>query len=92
MKYRMLSVCCECGRCANRIKNIGFTAQHELVLHWWCSGCKRDVYLVKSLSDCWRCCPEPEGFANVGETVRPAFGPDDTRFLRRLGVTLIAEK
>jgi hypothetical protein len=91
MKYRKLTVCCECGRCANRIKNIGFTARHELVLHWWCSGCKRKVYVIKSLSDCWRQCPEPENSANVEETGQLAFGPDDTRFLRSLGVTLLAE-
>jgi hypothetical protein len=50
------------------------------------------VYLVKSLSDCWRRCPEPESFANVEERDRLAFGPDDKRFLRSLGVTLLAEK
>jgi hypothetical protein len=88
MKYRRLPVSCECGRCANRIKNIGFTASHELVLHWWCSGCKRSVYLVKSLSDCWRHCPEPRDFGPAGETRQLAFGPDDSEFLRSLGVTL----
>lgn len=91
MKYRRLSLCCECGRCPNRIKNIGFTAGHELVLHWWCSGCKRAVYVVKSLSDCWRYCPEAEDSEHVEQTGRFAFGPDDTRFLRSLGVTLLAD-
>jgi len=92
MKYRSFSACCECGRRANRIKDIGFTASHELVVHWWCSECKRAVYVVKSLSDCWRYCPEREGFAHVQQTGRAAFGPEDTRFLRSLGVTLLADR
>jgi hypothetical protein len=86
MKYRWISLSCECGRSANRIKNVGFTARYELVLHWRCSGCKRAVYVVKLLSDCWRHCPEPEDVEHVEQTGRFAFGPDDTRFLRSLGV------
>jgi len=91
MQYRSFSACCECGRRAHRIKEIGFTASHELVVHWWCSGCKRAVYVIRSLSDCWRYCPEREGPAHVEQAGRSAFGPEDTKFLRRLGVTLLAD-
>lgn len=85
-------MCCECGQRTHRIKNIGFTAGHELVVHWWCSGCKRSVYAVKSLSDCWRSCSEPPDLEHVEQTGRFAFGSDDTRFLRSLGVTLLADR
>ena len=91
MKYRRVSLRCECGRRANRIKDIGFTAGHELVLHWRCPGCKRVVYVVKLLSDCWRHCPQPENVQHVEQRGQIAFGPDDTRFLRSVGVTLLAD-
>ena len=91
MKYRSLSLRCECGRRANRIKDVGFTAGHELVLHWQCSRCRRFVCVVKLLSDCYRYCPEPENVEHAEQTGQSAFGPDDTRFLRSLGVTLLAD-
>ena len=70
MKYRRVSLRCECGRRANRIKDIGFTAGHELVLHWRCSGCKRVVYVVKLLSDCWLQLPSIRG-CPACRTARP---------------------
>jgi hypothetical protein len=66
---------------------VGFTADHQLVLHWRCLGCKKYVYVVKSLSDCWRDCPqqdEAKGVASNDEVLRE----NDLRFLRSLGVTL----
>lgn len=92
MRFRKLPLCCECGRCPHRITDVGFTSAHELVLRWWCTGCKRAVYTVRSLSDCWRYCPEPERCEHVEETGRFAFGPEDTRFLHSLGVTLVADE
>ena len=91
MKYRRLSLRCACGRRTNRIGDVGFTAGHELVLHWRCSGCKRVMYVVKELSDCWRHCPQPRDAEPVEQPGQLAFGPDDARFLRSLGVTLLAD-
>jgi hypothetical protein len=63
------------------------------LVHFWCGACKRDVYLVFALSDCWRECPKPEDDLTVAE-----LGTDDmmrepgTQFLRSLGVSLPDEK
>ena len=78
MTFRQLSLCCVCGRAASRIKQVGLTADHQLVIRWWCPPCKRNVYLVKSLSDCWRDCPKPEDSPEASEP--------DRRFLHELGV------
>jgi len=65
---------------------LGLTPEHELVIHCWCVGCKRDIYLIKPLTDCWRECPKPE------DPVEPLNGSTarvrqlDAEFLRSLGV------
>jgi hypothetical protein len=59
-----------------------------LVVHWRCSWCKRAVYRLKPLADCWRKCPETEGLARVEES-EFQFGPDDVRFLHSIGATLL---
>jgi hypothetical protein len=47
------------------------------------------VYVVKSLSDCWRDCPQQEEGKEVTPSVTEALlRENDLRFLRSLGVTL----
>ncbi|HLK50358.1 MAG TPA: hypothetical protein VKT49_19595 [Bryobacteraceae bacterium] len=87
MRYETLQLSCECGQHTTRIREVGFTADHQLVLHWRCLACKKYVYVVKSLSDCWRDCPQQEeakGEIPSEENLRES----DLRFLRSLGVTL----
>lgn len=91
MRYETLQLSCECGQHTTRIREVGFTADHQLVLHWRCLACKKYVYVVKSLSDCWRDCPqqpetetEPVGAVSDESVIRE----HDARFLRSLGVAL----
>ena len=87
MRYETLQLQCECGQPTNRIREVGFTADHQLVLHWRCVACKKYVYVVKSLSDCWRDCPQEEERKTPDDAVEAM--PDfDVRFLRSLGVSM----
>lgn len=73
MSYRHLPLRCACGQTPDRIVEVGFTDDHELVIHWWCSECNRVVCASKPLTECWKECPKPEIV-------------DDVRFLQRIGV------
>ncbi|HEY7388174.1 MAG TPA: hypothetical protein VH640_06680 [Bryobacteraceae bacterium] len=89
MRYETLQLSCECGQHTTRIREVGFTADHQLVLHWRCLACKKYVYVVKSLSDCWRDCPQQEeGKQITPHTKESVLRENDLRFLRSLGVTL----
>src|SRR5579864_3490756 len=91
MTVRLLALKCECGQRATRIREIGFTADHQLVALWRCSGCKRPVSFVKPLSECWRECP-----AAVSREEKREFNADiiqkfDEEFLKSLRVKLPVE-
>lgn len=90
MRYETLQLHCECGQHTTRIREVGFTADHQLVLHWRCVACKKYVYVVKSLSDCWRDCPQEEQQeeAKSVELPKEVLREHDIRFLRSLGVSL----
>ena len=45
-----------------------------------------DVYVVKSLSDCWRECPEPDAVSEVSEFGSERIQQRDEEFLHSLGV------
>jgi hypothetical protein len=83
MSYRYLELCCGCGEPPDRIDEVGFTDEHELVIHWWCLRCRRVVYVSKPLSDCWRDCPKPDAGREEAECVYQAA---DERFLQSVGV------
>jgi hypothetical protein len=89
MHFRPISLRCDCGgRFAARIRQVGLSRHRELVVHWWCPGCKRTHYTVKALADCWRECGQ------VGEEPDPAeldphqIREPDAQFLHSLGVSL----
>jgi len=84
MYFETLRLRCECGRPTRGIREVGFTTDHQLVLHWRCSGCKRQVYVVKPLSECWRDCPsDPELLATTeAENVEA----EDAKFLQSVGI------
>lgn len=89
MKFKKIHLRCECGRLASRIREVGLTPSHELVFHWWCAGCKRQIFSVKSLSDYWRECStrgRGEAVADVG-----AVTASDNQFLHSLGVRFLEE-
>jgi hypothetical protein len=85
MGFLKLALYCTCGRAASRIKHVGFTADHQLVVGWWCSPCKRNVYVLRALSDCWRDCPKPMNKRQAAAP-NPIASDPDARFLHRLGV------
>ena len=89
MEYEALPVFCQCGQPPFRITEVGLTAEHELLIRWWCSECKRMVHATKRLSECWRDCPKP----NIAETTLANdcefdAGEEDARFLAALRVRL----
>jgi len=86
MSYRHLRLACECGEVPDRILEVGFTADHEMVIHFWCSACHRSVYLSKSLSECWRDCPEPEAVPQLRAAHAAETSAADAKFLQSLGI------
>jgi hypothetical protein len=86
MSYRHLELCCGCGEPPDRIDEVGFTDEHELVIHWWCLRCNKVVYVSKHLSDCWRDCPRPD----IGkEETESACQSADALFLMSIGVRFL---
>jgi len=55
--YERIEVACECGRQPTRLREVGLTADRQLVIYWRCSYCRRQVYRIKPLAECWRECP-----------------------------------
>jgi len=89
MNYRYLELRCKCGETPSRFEEVGLTEDHQLVIHWWCSQCQRVVYLSKPLAECWRECPSREEYSVVATAPRETeYGPEDAKFLQRLGVRL----
>ena len=85
IEYRTLALSCECGGVPKRILAVGLSATHDLVIHWRCPWCRKHVYLVKPLSDCWRDCFF-ETPVNPANSKVPEHTPDDRRFLHGIGV------
>ena len=84
MSYRHLPLTCECGQIPARILEVGFTAEHELVIHYWCSHCKRVVLVSKPLTQCWKECPK-----TIAEEPAPDVASQDAKFLQSIGVSLL---
>jgi hypothetical protein len=84
MKFKKLVFQCECGRSTSHIREVGLTTEHELVFRRWCPACKRHIYAVKSLADCWREC-QPEAVAEeLSDSVEVT--TSDAQFLRSVGI------
>ena len=60
MSYRHIPLTCQCGESPSRIEEVGFTDDHQIVIHWWCQKCQRVVYASKRLVECWLECPAPD--------------------------------
>ena len=87
MEYRALPLFCECGQPPCPITEVGLTADHQLLIQWWCVGCRKIVQATKRLSECWRDCPKP----NIPEPMLTDdrefdAGEEDAKFLSTLGV------
>lgn len=88
MNYRHLSLHCNCGEVPDRIAEVGFSEDHSLVIHWWCTRCQKVVYVAKSLTDCWRECPSPNYSLDLTlpKLDLDAIQDEDAEFLRSIGV------
>ena len=82
---KFLSLQCYCGHVPERIKAVGFTAAHQLVVHWRCEACNQFMYVLQDLADCWRQCPTPEPPREASVPEWELETPDDA-FLRSLGI------
>jgi hypothetical protein len=88
MLIKALTLRCQCGRPPIRIKEIGLTANHELAVYWHCAACRRPVYAVKPLTECWVDCPTEKTAAPPLLMAPADQDPADREFLRSLGVRL----
>jgi hypothetical protein len=84
MEYRRFLMSCECGGAPKQILAVGFSADQELVIHWKCKRCSRNVCTVKALEACWDDC-------FPGRATVPPETPDDRRFLHSIGVKFADE-
>lgn len=88
MRFRQLPVWCrECGGpVPARIKQVGLTPRHELVVHFLCLRCRKHAHFVKPLADCWRDCPSPDDELTAPEPGAGILREPDAKFLHSLGV------
>lgn len=86
MTYLTLALECECGRTATSVQEIGFTNNHQLILRWRCTKCKKHAYVLKPLEECWKECP---GELDVDDILLPSpesVQDSDAKFLQAVGV------
>jgi hypothetical protein len=60
MSYRAMPLECQCGEAPEQILEVGFTSDRHMVIHYWCSSCKRVMYLTRTLEECREFCPLSE--------------------------------
>ena len=95
LRYKIVHPTCGCGTIhTGPIKELGLTADHQLVMVHDCSACGTRVYTLQGLSDAWRSCPQGEEPATKEENFgraskgRMPYGRKDRKFLHKLGVRL----
>jgi hypothetical protein len=86
MEYQTVSLSCECGKVPKFISAVGFSTDHQLVIHWRCSRCKEQVYVIKSLADCWRDCPKEGERVDLTDSPTANITTQDQMFLRKLRI------
>jgi hypothetical protein len=82
MGYRAMQFACCCGQPPDQILEVGFTSDGMMVVHFWCSACKRVHFVSQSLDKCRRECPPPDTRADSLSAA------GDARFLRSLGIAV----
>jgi hypothetical protein len=79
MSYRALPLECHCGETPESILEVGFTSDLVMVIHYWCSSCRRVLYVSRTFEECRALFPAPEKpFADALFT--------DAQFLQSLGI------
>jgi hypothetical protein len=88
MEYRRLPLTCRCGGVAKQISGVGLSSTNDLVLEWRCPRCRKNVCVVKPLSDCWRdCFTEESAKTRKSNADSMTETPDDRRFLQSVGIS-----
>ena len=87
MKFRQFALCCDCGLVPTRIRQVGLSTDHQLVIHWWCMGCRRAMFVVKDLAECWEECPKPDDLKVTSVSAEDLqCQQGDVSFLHRMGI------
>ena len=73
---------CYCGQQPDRILEIGFTSDRNLVVHFWCSACNRVLFISEPLEELTQACPPPDVEADT------QCAAEDARFLHSLGISV----
>ena len=80
MNYRAMPLECYCGKAPDQILEVGFTSDHKMVIHYWCSACNRVIFSSRSLAECREFCPQPDIDPVIADS-------EDARFLASLGIS-----
>ena len=92
MRFRQFALRCECGLIPARIRQVGLSSEHQLVIHWYCVGCRKAMYVVRDLAECWEECPKSD---ELGVTAVSFHDSDrrqsDVNFLHSLGIRFPAD-
>ena len=90
MNYRHLRLHCDCGEVPERLAEVGFSEDHQLIVHWWCEQCQRVVYISKPLTECWLECPGKDHSLDrvLADWSGEAREDTDAEFLHSIGVTM----
>jgi hypothetical protein len=86
MEYRIVSLSCDCGKVPKGISAVGLSTDHQLVIQWLCTRCKKKVYVVKALADCWRDCPKEGEPGDQTDSRTTDIAAQDRKFLRKLRI------
>ena len=92
MKFRPFPLSCQCGLGPARIKQVGLSADHQLVIHWWCLQCRKAIYVVKDLRQCLEesaGAEYPDGCAEISTEASAPGG--DASFLGSMGIRFLAD-
>jgi hypothetical protein len=84
MSYRALPLECHCGEIPERILEVGFTSDRHVVIHYWCSSCKRVLYVSRTIEECGELCPEAE--VEPAQIVPEEAAAHDAQFLQSMGI------
>ena len=82
MGYQAMQLSCYCGQAPDRILEVGFTSEGNMVVHFWCSACSRVLVISKSLEECAQACPPPDAEAEKQSAEA------DASFLASLGIAV----
>jgi hypothetical protein len=77
-----MQLACYCGQAPDRILEVGFTSEGNMVVHFWCSSCSRVLFISKTPEECAHACPPPDLEAEKQSA------DADASFLQSLGIAV----